>query len=277
MRMDRSAAMELQHRSLASFVRLFGRGSDDAAVFERDGVLAAIVPACPDRSVINSVIYRDAGSLGPALDELAVAHEQAGVRAWTVWVPEDDREAAALLEAAGHKLDATPTAMLLDLAGLPDPDPQGLDWGDRATPADVARINDHAYGFDEPTFGAAMTTLPGDVPWRLYEARVDGEPVSALGTLDDGDDCGIYLVGTLKEHRGKGLSRRLLHIALAEARQRGLRTSSLQATKLGYPVYERLGYEPICTLQMWEQPEMNIFPTCHAPTATRSSTRRSRP
>ena len=91
------------------------------------------------------------------------------------------------------------------------------------------------------------------MPLRLYQARVDGEPASVLGTLDEGDDCGIYLVATLKEHRGKGLAGRLLHVALAEARERGLRTSSLQATKLGYPVYERLGYEPICTLQMWER------------------------
>jgi GNAT superfamily N-acetyltransferase len=250
---DRSAAIELQRRSLAAFVRMLGRASEGAALFERDGVLGAVVPACPDRSVINSVTYRDAGSLEAALEELAAAQEEAGVRAWTVWVPEDDRDVAALLEAAGHQLDATPMAMVHDLAGLPDPDAHGLDWDARATPADVARINDLAYGFERPYFGAAMTSLPADLPLRLYEARVDGEPVSVLGTLDAGDDCGIYLVATLKGHRGGGLSRRLLHVALAEARQRGLRTSSLQATKLGYPVYERLGYEPICTVQMWER------------------------
>jgi GNAT superfamily N-acetyltransferase len=245
--------MELQCGCLAAFVRMLGRGSEGAELFERDGVLGAIVPACPDRSVINSVTYRDAGSLEAALEELAAAHEEAGVRAWTVWVPEDDRDAAALVEAAGHELDATPMAMVHDLAGLPDPDAQGLDWDDRAAPADVARINDLAYGFEKPYFAAAMTSLPADLPLRLYEARVDGEPASVLATLDDGDDCGIYLVATLKAHRGRGLSRRLLHVALAEARQRGLRTSSLQATKLGYPVYERLGYEAICTLQMWER------------------------
>ncbi len=245
--------MELQRGCLAAFVRLMGRASEGAALFERDGVLGAIVPACPDRSVINSVTYRDPGSLEAALEELAAAHEEAGVRAWTVWVPEDDRDAVALLEAAGHKLDTTPMAMVHDLAGLPDTNPEGLDWDDRAAPADVARINDLAYGFDRPYFAAAMTSLPADLPLRLYQVLVDGEPVSVLGTLDEGDDCGIYLVATLKAHRGKGLSGRLLHIALAEARQRGLRTSSLQATKLGYPVYERLGYEPICTLEMWER------------------------
>ena len=251
--MDPTAAMELQRRCLAAFVRMLGRGSKGAALFEREGVLGAIVPACPERSVINSVTYRDAGSLEAALPELAAAHEQAGVRAWTVWVPEDDRDAAALLEAAGHRLDATPAAMVLDLAGLPDPEARELDWDHHATPAVVARINDLAYGFDQPTFGAALTALPADVPLRLYQARVEGEPASVLGTLEDGDDCGIYLVATLKGHRGRGLSPHLLHVALVEARDRGLRSSSLQATKIGFPVYERLGYEAICTLQMWER------------------------
>jgi GNAT superfamily N-acetyltransferase len=251
--MDRAAALQLQRASLVAFLRLVGRGSDDAALFERDGVLGAIVPACPDRSVVNSVTYRDAASLRAALSELAAAHEQAGVRAWTVWVPEDDREAAAVLEAAGHRFDAAPAAMVLDLADLPEPDPQGLDWDGRASMDDVARINDLAYGYERSTFGAAMTTVPEDVPLRLYQARVEGEPVSVLGTIDEGDDCGIYLVATLKEHRGKGLSRRLLHLAVAEARERGLRTSSLQASKLGQPVYERLGYATICKLHMWER------------------------
>jgi GNAT superfamily N-acetyltransferase len=250
---DRATGIELQRRCLAAFVRMLGRGSAGAALFERDGLLGAIVPACPHRSVINSATYSDAASLGAALSELAAAHEEAGVRAWTVWVPDDDNEAAAMLEAAGHTLDATPAAMVLDLAALPEPDTQRLDWDGQASPADVARVNDFAYGFEEPTFGAALTALPADMPLRLYQARVDGEPASVLATMDEDDDCGIYLVGTLKEHRGKGLSGRLLHAALAEARERGLRTSSLQATKLGQPVYERLGYEAIGTLEMWER------------------------
>ncbi len=251
--MDRSAAIELQRRGLAAFVRLLARGSASSRLFERDGVLGAIVPACPDRSVINSVAYRDAGSLAAALEELAAAQDAAGVRAWTVWVPEGDREAAATLEAAGHRLDATPAGMSLDLARLGAWEAGELDWDDRASAAVVARINDLAYGFEDPTFGTAMTDLRSEPPLRLYQAREDGEPVSVLGTIDDGDDCSIYLVATLKGHRGKGLARRLLHVALAEARDRGLRTSTLQATKLGYPVYERLGYEAICTLQMWER------------------------
>jgi GNAT superfamily N-acetyltransferase len=170
-----------------------------------------------------------------------------------VWVPEEDREAAGLLETAGHRLDASPMAMVADLAQMSEPADGELDWDDRAAIEDVTRINDLAYGFEVGTFFGALRTPPRGLPLRLYQARVDGRPACVLGTVDDGDDCGIYLVATLKERRGLGLARRLLHAALLEARERGLRTSSLQATKLGYPVYERLGYEPICALEMWER------------------------
>ncbi len=40
--------------------------------------------------------------------------------------------------------------------------------------------------------------------------------------------------------------------ALADARAEGCETTTLQATKLGSPVYRRLGYEDFGALQMWE-------------------------
>lgn len=251
--MDRAEAIERQRRALMSFVRLLGMGGDGSTAIERDGVVAAVTPAIPDRSIPNSVAYRDAGALAAVLNELADAYPRAGVRAWTVWVPEDDREAAALLEGAGHRLDATPTAMIADLAMLPEADPDDLDWDVRADPKVLARINDEAYGWTVGTFAGAMAGFGTVHGLRLYQAWVDGEPVSVLGAYDNGDDCEVYFVATLAEHRGKGLARRLLHRALLEARDRGLAVSSLQATQMGYPVYAHLGYEPICRLEMWER------------------------
>jgi len=251
--MDRAEAIEQQRGALMSFVRLLAMGGDGSSAIERDGVVATITPAIPDRSIPNSVAYQDAGALAAVLDELAEAYPNAGVRAWTVWVPEDDREAAALLEEAGHRLDATPTAMIAELAMLPEPDPDDLDWDVHADPEMLARINDAAYDWPVGTFAGAMAGFGAIEGLRLYQARVDGEPVSVLGAYDNGGDCEVYFVATLAEHRGKGLARRLLHRALAEARDRGLAVSSLQSTKMGYPVYARLGYEPICRLEMWER------------------------
>jgi GNAT superfamily N-acetyltransferase len=251
--MDRDAAIERHRGALMSFIRLVGGGTETSQVLESGAVTASVVPAIPDRSIVNSVAYRDTKALEAALDDLAAAYEEAGIGAWTVWVPEDDRDVAALLEASGHRLDATPTAMIADLADLAEPESDDLDWSVGAEPRDMGRINDLAYGWPENTFIRAMDRFGAVDALRLYQTRVDGEPVCVLGTYDNGDDCELYFVATLPDHRGQGLARRLVHQALIDARDRGLTVSSLQATKAGYPIYERLGYEPICVLGMWER------------------------
>ena len=50
-----------------------------------------------------------------------------------------------------------------------------------------------------------------------------------------------------------GLAAALMRRALADGRARGNEVSTLQATKLGRPVYERLGYRSFGTIEMWER------------------------
>jgi GNAT superfamily N-acetyltransferase len=88
---------------------------------------------------------------------------------------------------------------------------------------------------------------------RLYRARVGGEAACVLGTIDHEDDLGFYFVATDPGHRGKGLASRLMAVALADARERGFSTSSLQASPMGQPVYERLGYEAHFRLNLYER------------------------
>jgi GNAT superfamily N-acetyltransferase len=251
---DVAPALELQRRGIEAWLRAIASGAGDAHMFAADGVAAAVVPACPDRSVVNSVVYEDADRLAAAFEGLATAYERAGVRAWTVWTPDNDRKAIALLMASGHVFDGEPAAMLLDLDRLPAPDPGDLDWDAHASPQEVGRINDLAYGHhEEGGFEPAIAqTSPGHGV-RFYRARVDGEPASVLETVDAGSDCVVAWVATLERFRGRALARRLLHAALAEARDRGMATSTLQASRMGLPIYERLGYRTVCRLHMYER------------------------
>jgi GNAT superfamily N-acetyltransferase len=247
---DHDEAIELQRRGLDAFVRLIATAADGSRLAEYPGVVAAVVPASPRLSFPNSVVYRSAEELAAALDPLAAEYRHAGVEAWTVWVPEGERAAVRLLEAAGHRLDAAPAAMAIDLADLPDPAPGDLDWDAEATAEEIGRINDLAYGNDQG-FAAAFRRV-SDPALHAYRARVDGEAVSVAGVLDVDDDALLTFVATHRAHRGVGLARRLSHLAVAEARDRGRITSSLQASPLGRPVYERLGYEAFGAIQMWE-------------------------
>jgi ribosomal protein S18 acetylase RimI-like enzyme len=83
--------------------------------------------------------------------------------------------------------------------------------------------------------------------------RRDGEPVCCATGHDHRGDFSVTFVATLPEQRGQGLAGRLLTHALHDARERGCTTTSLQATKVGEPVYRRLGYRGLGPVQMWER------------------------
>ncbi len=68
---------------------------------------------------------------------------------------------------------------------------------------------------------------------RTYAARWRGFDAAVLATLDNDGDCGFYLVATLPEARGNGLCAGLMERALLDARERGCRTSTLQASPAG--------------------------------------------
>jgi GNAT superfamily N-acetyltransferase len=224
--------------------------SSDGHVLEREGVTAAVVPSCPERSVVNCVVYSDAAALDAAIDELADDYERSGVNAWTVWVPEHDAAAAELLERAGHVFDAKPAAMVRELAAFEPPVPLELDLVEPDM-REVSRVNDAAYGFPGD-FERAFQGVPPE-PAHVYLARSDGVPACTVLTYEEDGECGIYLVATLPQAGGRGLATALMSHALVEARERGCSTTSLQATRRGRPVYERLGYRDIGAVHMWER------------------------
>jgi predicted acetyltransferase len=82
---------------------------------------------------------------------------------------------------------------------------------------------------------------------------VDGETACVLGTMDHDDDLGFYFVATHPDRRGLGLASRLMTVALADAVERGLETSSLQGSPMGQPIYRKLGYGDDFTMRMYER------------------------
>ncbi len=237
--------------SLAQWSRTIDGASEGMRVEERAGLVTTITPAVPDRSVVNDVVYWDAAALDAAYDELDAAYRAAGIVAWTVWVPDGDVATAELLAARGHALDSDPEAMVLELDSLTRRDPPP-GFSRSVEPVELARLNDDAYGL-RSAFARALVDLEAGDGLYLYGAEEDGELASGLVTFDHEDDCSVWLVATREQSRGRGLAGALMAQAMADARERGRTTSTLQATDLGRPVYERLGYRSLGEIQMWEK------------------------
>lgn len=246
-------AEELRRRAVEGVreeVEAFGSGAPDSSLIRRDGLIASLTPATPERSLFNSVFYDDAAELPGALAELRGIYEQAGVRAWTVWVPDSDRGTAELMATRGHVLDAAPRTMALELSDLvaSGREPEGVEL--RPAPGSVcAELNDLAYGYGRDGFRWALAE---ETAIRWHGAFEGDDVISCLGTIEVGDDCIVTGVATPPEHRGRGLASWLLRSVLAAEAERGTATASLQATKAGAPLYERLGFTDFGYIEMWE-------------------------
>jgi len=237
--------------SMFHWYRLCGGASEGARALEPEGVLASVVPAAPERAVVNAVLYRRAEDLEAAYDEVARAYREIRAK-WTVWVRPGDEAAASFLEGRGHLLDAQPMAMAHDLGGIERPSPEALpDWSADGDLADVARLNDRSYKFGTDSFTRALRWLPGGAA-QVYVARHEGRPVGCLVMLDHEGNTEVQTVAVVPEARGRGISGKLLAHALADAVERGNETATLIATPLGYPVYERAGFRPLERVSMWE-------------------------
>ncbi len=250
--MDDRELFDRLHGSLRRFYRLLGDEAGPNELVELHSVTACIARRAPERSVCNGVVYDGHEQLAAVIDQLAESYAKAGVRAWTVWTPEDDGPTADLLASRGHALDAKPAAMALELDAFEDESPRPGDFRVEpgADPALVGRLNDDAYGYRD--FEQVLDGLLPEVG-HWYVADLDGEPCASTMAFDSEGDCGIFFVATLPEARGRGIAGALMSRALRDAKNRGCTTSSLQATRMGEPIYERLGYRTLCRLHMWEQ------------------------
>ena len=166
-----------------------------------------------------------------------------------------DDAAAGLLESQGpraRRADRGRWRARLDGAAQRPPAEALSDWTAEGSLADVGAINDRAYTFGGDSFSRALTRLPEGAA-HVYVVSDGGAPVGCLLVIDHEGNSEIQMVAVVPEARGRGIAGKLLAHALADAAERGNETATLIATPLGYPVYERAGFEPLERVSMWER------------------------
>ena len=157
------------------------------------------------------------------------------------------------LEAAGLVRRSTPPAMVLSLAALarsrpPPPTHQVEPVQSVESLEDFSRTL-NAADFEAPEEVAReipglLRPKPGESQLRLFLGREEGRPVATSLRFCAGRAVGIYAVSTLVEARGRGVGAAMTFEALRDGGgSSDSRLAVLVSTRMGLPVYRRLGFE----------------------------------
>jgi GNAT superfamily N-acetyltransferase len=95
----------------------------------------------------------------------------------------------------------------------------------------------------EEVFDDRMPERRDFVAWLAF---CNGEPVATAATVLAADVIGVYNVGTLPGHRGRGIGEAVVRFAIDQARmQSGIDRTVLQSTSFGYDLYRKMGYKTV--------------------------------
>jgi GNAT superfamily N-acetyltransferase len=229
---------ELFDRSVATLIRSWvylASGSPGAEVTESDGAAIAVFVHSPDREFLNNtVLPRGVGTPDAILDLAQRAYADRGVERYAVWVHESETEVATAVRARGYASESSTRTMAMEIDQMIEFDGVQLDLVE-PSPSEFWRVD----GLD----GLVPELSPEGA--HFYVARLDGEDAAMLMAFDHDGDCGIYMVGTVPPARRRGLATALSTRAVADARERGCTTVSLQSTEMAEGVYARVGFRDL--------------------------------
>ncbi|MGN6201685.1 MAG: GNAT family N-acetyltransferase [Solirubrobacterales bacterium] len=251
--MDRAREIESWDRGVATLLASWeanARGSKDAAVLRLGGVAAAVFPVEPERGIYNNAVLErglDSDARSETVAAMEAAYESAGIDSFAAWVHEDDEAMGVELASRGYTVAETTRAMAHDLDSLPAANPgievEEASWGE--------------YLKHLQSFGLPRELLAGVDPgaYRVLAARLDGEIVAAVLAFDHGGDCGLFNLTTYERFRRRGLGTALTVRLLADARDRGCATASLQSTPMTEDLYVRAGFRDLGRILEYVPPE----------------------
>lgn len=237
------------------------------AVRERDGITAIVtrIPTAEFNGVFRTVLPAELPSertgecIGEALDWLRAEGQPFS---WYITHTTAPADLAHLLEAHGMRHVQSSPGMAVGLAALSDdvPAPAGLEIapvGDERELALWAHTCNAGFGIPEAFDSQVLAVfdrldLGPAARWRLFLARLHGVPVGTAALILGAGVAGLYAISTLAEHRRQGIGAHLTLGALREARERGYRAGVLEASLMGRPVYERLGFRQYATHHQYE-------------------------
>jgi GNAT superfamily N-acetyltransferase len=239
------------------------RRTPGGRVVRQDGLMLAI-GADPSPVLVNTIL-----PIAPAVVPEAVARAL-GVYAAIDHVPSiltRDHRDRALTEAfvkSGYRHLISLPGMILEARVPEEPAPAGVAIHRVETEADRVRwLEGNLFGFAEDDGDRAamrsacqtVESLSGG-PVTAWWAELDGRGVaSAMAMVDPSSEVAIVgWVGTDHAYRRRGIGRAVTLATTNAAFDLGARLVALQSSRMGLPIYEKLGYRTVTGYQVWLAP-----------------------
>lgn len=209
----------------------------------------AVIVSCglPIEQLNFGFLRQPYGDLARAAADVKAYFEGRKLRFQLMFREDAPSEAIGKLEAEGWRRKPDPTpGMTLALPPPPRPASPGLEIQPVRTREQVLAFRQAAFrGFGYPVAAAHLFLSERVLELRqvrLFSGLVNGAVVATSMLIATGNVAGIYWVATLEEHRGLGFGEALTWAAVRGSGEFGCEIASLQASKLGRPVYARMGF-----------------------------------
>lgn len=237
------------------------------ALVRRSGGVVLVITGLPFL-LFNQVVVEDDTATGAGIaDAVAKARARGSPFVVNLRAGTDDR----LLEVIGRlgliPLSADP--WMPGMAMHPVPRQAAMHTPDHEIRrvSDDAGIEDHIQtataGFEMPELvvrsvvGPALVRRP---EIALYVGYANGEPVSSGLGIRTGRTIGVYNISTLAPFRKRGFGAAITARVAADGVSAGCEVAILQASDMGRPVYERMGYRTVVEYMGYVEPGSSAHP-----------------
>jgi GNAT superfamily N-acetyltransferase len=137
-------------------------------------------------------------------------------------------------------------------AGPPPPELEIVDATEASALLEAARLVNDIFGGETDPSALLQPQLVDD-RFRVWLGTVDGRPVSSATAYVGNGFVGVYAVVTAPDARGHGYGEAL---TWAATMHRPDLPATLQASVMGLPLHERMGYGSVAEFTVWECPRV---------------------
>ena len=177
---------------------------------------------------------------------------------WKTYGHDTPPDLTSRLRARGFQAEDPETLLVLDLDEVPESllGPVVHDIRRIVDPVQVEAIGpiqERVWGNPDPAYVASLKDDLVQDPehMSLYLAYSDGLPVAhaRITFQDNSSFAGLWGGSTLEDYRGRGFYTALLAVRVQEARRRGVRFLTIDASPMSRPIVEKRGFQRLTTTQ----------------------------